>query len=64
VANIPGNPGKQTIYLLSEIEEIQKEAIRQGRSIAWIVQGGAWNLARTEIRSAPSRAPFSRRLTD
>ena len=60
VAKSPNNPGKQTIcFLPGIIEEIQKEAIRRDRSISWIVQR-AWRLARTEIRSAPSRAPVSR----
>ena len=44
------------------IEEIQREAIRQDRSIAWIVRT-AWKLARVKIRKrsrVPSNVPMSR----
>ena len=45
---------KQSLYFPEEmLEEIQKEAGRQDRSISWIVQQ-AWKVARTEIRKIPS----------
>ena len=45
---------KQSLYFPEEmLEEIQKEAGRQDRSISWIVQQ-AWKVARAEIRKIPS----------
>jgi uncharacterized small protein (TIGR04563 family) len=45
---------KQSLYFPEEmLEEIQREASRQDRSISWIVQQ-AWKAARTEIRKIPS----------
>jgi uncharacterized small protein (TIGR04563 family) len=45
---------KQSLYFPEEmLEEIQKEANRQDRSMSWIVQQ-AWKLARTEIARFPS----------
>ena len=45
---------KQSLYFPEEmLQEIQHEAIRQDRSMSWIVQQ-AWRLARTEITRFPS----------
>jgi uncharacterized small protein (TIGR04563 family) len=45
---------KQSLYFPeSMLKEIQDEAIRQDRSLSWIVQQ-AWKIARTEIARVPS----------
>ena len=45
---------KQSLYFPEEmLEEIQREAGRQDRSISWIVQQ-AWKVARGDIRKMPS----------
>lgn len=45
---------KQSLYFPDEmLREIQEEALRQDRSLSWIVQM-AWKLARAEIRRMPS----------
>jgi uncharacterized small protein (TIGR04563 family) len=45
---------KQSLYFPEDmLEEIQKEASRQDRSLSWIVQQ-AWKLARGDIRRMPS----------
>jgi uncharacterized small protein (TIGR04563 family) len=45
---------KQSLYFPEEmLEEIEKEARRQDRSLSWIVQQ-AWKLARTDMRKIPS----------
>ncbi len=45
---------KQSLYFPEEmLEEIQREAGRQDRSISWIVQQ-AWKVSRMEIRRMPS----------
>ncbi len=45
---------KQSLYFPVEIlEQIQQEAIRQDRSLSWIVQR-AWRLAREQIARLPS----------
>lgn len=45
---------KQSLYFPEEmLEEIQREAGRQDRSLSWIVQQ-AWKVARTDIRKMPS----------
>ena len=45
---------KQSLYFPEDmLEEIQKEATRQDRSISWIVQQ-AWKIARNEIMRFPS----------
>ncbi len=52
---MPGNDNrKQSLYFPVEmLSEIQREALRQDRSLSWIVQH-AWRLARNEIRRLPS----------
>jgi uncharacterized small protein (TIGR04563 family) len=45
---------KQSLYFPEDmLEEIQREAERQDRSISWIVQQ-AWKVARADIRKLPS----------
>ncbi len=45
---------KQSLYFPEDmLEEIQREATRQDRSLSWIVQQ-AWKVARTDIRKMPS----------
>ena len=44
---------KQSLYFPEDmLEEIQKEATRQDRSLSWIVQQ-AWRLARERVASIP-----------
>jgi uncharacterized small protein (TIGR04563 family) len=48
-----GNKRKQSLYFPVEmLEEIQREANRQDRSLSWIVQK-AWLIARKEIMKYP-----------
>lgn len=45
---------KQSLYFPEDmLEEIQREATRQDRSLSWIVQQ-AWKVARGDIRRMPS----------
>jgi uncharacterized small protein (TIGR04563 family) len=45
---------KVTLYFNSAmLAETQKEAIRQDRSVSWIIQA-AWRIARDEVRRMPS----------
>lgn len=45
---------KQSLYFPEDmLDEMQKEAIRQDRSLSWIVQQ-AWKVARSELRKMPS----------
>ncbi len=45
---------KQSLYFPVEmLEEIQEEALRQDRSLSWMVQQ-AWRIARSEIKRIPS----------
>lgn len=45
---------KQSLYFPEDmLEDIQREAVRQDRSISWIVQH-AWKVARVDIRRMPS----------
>lgn len=45
---------KQSLYFPEDmLEEIQREADRQDRSLSWVVQQ-AWKVARAEIRRMPS----------
>ncbi len=44
---------KVTLYFNSGmLSETQKEAIRQDRSVSWIIQA-AWKIARDEVRKLP-----------
>lgn len=53
--NVNGqNKRKQTLYLPgSMLNEIMREAVRQDRSLSWLVQK-AWRFARLTIKDAPS----------
>jgi uncharacterized small protein (TIGR04563 family) len=45
---------KQSLYFPEEmLSDIKREALRQDRSLSWIVQQ-AWRLARNEIKKLPS----------
>ena len=45
---------KVTLYFNSSmLAETQKEAIRQDRSVSWIIQA-AWRIARDEVRRIPT----------
>lgn len=45
---------KQSLYFPEDmLHEIQEEAMRQDRSLSWIMQK-AWQLARSDIRRMPS----------
>jgi len=50
----PSTKKKVTLYFNAPmLAETQKEAIRQDRSISWIIQA-AWRRARDEIRRLPA----------
>ncbi len=45
---------KQSLYFPEDVlQEIQAEAIRQDRSLSWVVQR-AWMLARVRVTTMPS----------
>ena len=45
---------KQSLYFPEEmLEEIKREAVRQDRSLSWIVQR-AWTISRKDIQKFPS----------
>ena len=51
---MPSPKKKVTLYFSANmLGETQKEAIRQDRSISWIIQA-AWRIAREDIRRLPS----------
>lgn len=51
---MPGDHRKQSLYFPEEmLTEIQREALRQDRSISWIVQQ-SWKISRAEIKRKPS----------
>ena len=53
---MPSPKKKVTLYFSAAmLEETQREAIRQDRSISWIIQA-AWRLSRDEVRKLPSVA--------
>lgn len=53
---MPSPKKKVTLYFsASMLEETQHEAIRQDRSISWIIQA-AWRISREEVRKLPSAA--------
>lgn len=48
---------KVTLYFNSAmLAETQKEAIRQDRSVSWIIQA-AWRIARDEVKKMPGTGP-------
>lgn len=51
---MPSPKKKVTLYFSATmLEETQREAIRQDRSISWIIQA-AWKKSREEVRRLPS----------
>jgi uncharacterized small protein (TIGR04563 family) len=59
---------KVTLYFNSAmLAETQKEAIRQDRSVSWIIQA-AWRIARDEVKKIPATGmaiqPVEAELTD
>jgi uncharacterized small protein (TIGR04563 family) len=45
---------KQSLYFPEDmLEEIQREADRQDRSLSWVVQQ-AWRISRAELKRIPS----------
>jgi uncharacterized small protein (TIGR04563 family) len=54
---LPSAKKKVTLYFnAAMLAETQREAIRQDRSISWIIQA-CWRLAKDEVRRLPSVAP-------
>lgn len=50
---------KVTLYFnAAMLAETQKEALRQDRSISWIIQA-AWRIARDTVKQMPSTVPPS-----
>jgi uncharacterized small protein (TIGR04563 family) len=50
---VPSPKKKVTLYFSSGmLDETQREAIRQDRSISWIIQA-AWRIAREEVQRQP-----------
>ena len=50
---MPSPKKKVTLYFSSGmLDETQQEAIRQDRSISWIIQA-AWRIAREEVQRLP-----------
>jgi uncharacterized small protein (TIGR04563 family) len=50
---VPSPKKKVTLYFSSGmLDETQREAIRQDRSISWIIQA-AWRIAREEVQRLP-----------
>jgi uncharacterized small protein (TIGR04563 family) len=55
---------KVTLYFNSAmLAETQKEAIRQDRSVSWIIQA-AWRLARDEVKRMPGSSLASSSTAD
>lgn len=53
-SDLKSDKRKQSVYFpVDMLEEIQKEALRQDRTVSWIVQR-AWKIARDEILLYPS----------
>ncbi len=54
---------KVTLYFnTGMLAETQKEALRQDRSVSWIMQA-AWRLARDEMRRIPNSNPAPASVT-
>jgi uncharacterized small protein (TIGR04563 family) len=55
---------KVTLYFNSAmLAETQKEAIRQDRSVSWIIQA-AWRIARDEVKRMPTSGLAIAPVTD
>lgn len=53
-SDLKSDKRKQSVYFpVDMLDEIQKEALRQDRTVSWIVQR-AWKIAREEILLYPS----------
>lgn len=53
-SDLKSDKRKQSVYFpVDMLDEIQKEALRQDRTVSWIVQR-AWKIARDEILLYPS----------
>jgi uncharacterized small protein (TIGR04563 family) len=54
---VPSSPKKKvTLYFSAAmLEETQREAIRQDRSISWIIQA-AWRISREDVHKLPNVA--------
>lgn len=51
---MPGDKRKQSLYFPEDLlAEIAQEALRQDRSMSWLVQQ-AWRLSRVELARMPS----------
>jgi uncharacterized small protein (TIGR04563 family) len=51
---VPSPKKKVTLYFSAGmLDETQREAIRQDRSISWIIQA-AWRIAREDVQRLPS----------
>ena len=58
---MPSPKKKVTLYFSSGmLDETQREAIRQDRSISWIIQA-AWRIAREEVQRLPGYGAAARR---
>jgi uncharacterized small protein (TIGR04563 family) len=56
----PSDKRKQSLYFPEQmLNEIQEEAMRQDRSMSWIVQQ-AWKAARTQIAKMPGMEDLGR----
>ncbi|HJZ88977.1 MAG TPA: TIGR04563 family protein [Polyangia bacterium] len=52
---------KVTLYFTDDmLAETGREAVRQDRSISWIIQA-AWRIAREQMRNLPAAAPVTDR---
>jgi uncharacterized small protein (TIGR04563 family) len=57
MASTSSQKKKVTLYFnAGMLQETQKEALRQDRSVSWIIQA-AWRIAREEIRQTPGVLP-------
>ena len=66
MASMSSQKKKVTLYFnAAMLAETQKEALRQDRSVSWIIQA-AWRLARDEVRQTPDAltAPPNRDALD
>jgi uncharacterized small protein (TIGR04563 family) len=53
MASMSSQKKKVTLYFnAGMLAETQKEALRQDRSVSWIIQA-AWRIARDEVRQTP-----------
>jgi uncharacterized small protein (TIGR04563 family) len=53
MASMSSQKKKVTLYFnAGMLAETQKEALRQDRSVSWIIQA-AWRIAREEVRQTP-----------